>query len=211
MLDTHRGYDAGALVMARTMARAFAAPLVAATVSRLLVDLNRSIGHPRLFSEATRAAPPELRAAIVERHYLPYRAQVEDLVRRSISRGRRVVHVSSHSFTPKLDGRARRADVALLYDPARRAEAALCERWKASLAAMAPGLRVRRNYPYTGNADGLTSHLRRHFREASYVGIELEINQAIVLAAGPRWASLRRTLVDSLRAASRRPGAPGDP
>ena len=33
------------------------APLVTSTISRLLVDLNRSIGHPQLFSAATRGAP----------------------------------------------------------------------------------------------------------------------------------------------------------
>ena len=54
LLDTHRGFDPGALIMARELATAFAAPLVASTVSRLLVDLNRSIGHPRLHYEAIR-------------------------------------------------------------------------------------------------------------------------------------------------------------
>ena len=93
------------------------APLVTSTVSRLLVDLNRSIGHPQLFSAATRGAPAALRAKIVERHYRPYRAQVERLVRQAVSRGRRVIHISSHSFTPELDGKVRRADVGLLYRP----------------------------------------------------------------------------------------------
>ncbi|HEX7606426.1 MAG TPA: N-formylglutamate amidohydrolase [Usitatibacter sp.] len=211
LLVSHRGYDPGALAMARDLARAFGAPLVTSTISRLLVDLNRSIGHPRLFSEAIRALPSELRAAIVETYYLPYRARVESLVMRSVSRGRRVIHLSSHSFTPELDGRVRRADVGLLYHPGRRAEAALCDRWKRSLAALAPQLRVRRNYPYAGMGDGLTSHLRRRFAQASYVGIELEVNQAIVLAAGRRWTALRRTLVDSFRAACAPSSATGEP
>ena len=201
LLGTHRGYDLGALVMARALAKAFRARLVTSTISRLLVDLNRSIGHPQLFSAATRGAPVKLRAKIVDQHYLPYRAQVERLVRQSLSRGRRVIHISSHSFTPELDGKVRRADVGLLYDPARRAEALLCARWKASLAAAAPELRVRRNYPYTGKGDGLTSYLRLRFARGAYVGIELEINQSIVLAAGRRWTALRGVLIDSLRAA----------
>jgi predicted N-formylglutamate amidohydrolase len=200
-LGTHRGYDHGALALARDLARAFKAPLVTSTVSRLLVDLNRSIGHPGLLSAATRAAPPQVRSAIVERYYRPYRVEVERLVARSISRGRRVIHVSSHSFTPELDGNVRQADVGLLYDPSRRAEAALCARWKASLACLAPGLRVRRNYPYAGKADGLTAHLRRRFPQAFYVGVEVEANQAIV-ATPRRWNALRKTLVESLRAAS---------
>ncbi|HEY5861525.1 MAG TPA: N-formylglutamate amidohydrolase [Casimicrobiaceae bacterium] len=201
LLASHRGYDPGARTMARRLATAFDAPLVISTVSRLLIDLNRSIGHPRLFSAATRSAPADVRACVIERYYRPYRTQVEGLVREAVSRGRCVVHVSSHSFTPVLNGSVRRADVGLLYDPARPGETALCARWKDSLAAMAPHLHVRRNYPYAGKGDGLTAHLRRTFSPAVYVGVELEVNQRIVFAAGRPWTSLRRTLVDSLRAA----------
>ena len=52
-------------------------------------------------------------------------------------------------------------------------------------------LRVRRNYPYAGKGDGLTSYLRRRFPPGAYVGIELEVNQSIVFAAGRRWTALR--------------------
>jgi predicted N-formylglutamate amidohydrolase len=199
LLNSHRGYDPGALVMARALAAVFGAPLVTSTISRLLIDLNRSIGHPQLFSVASRGAPATVREKIVAQYYCPYRAQVERLVRQSVSRGRRVIHISSHSFTPELDGKVRRADVGLLYDPGRHAEAELCARWKASLAAFAPELQVRRNYPYAGKGDGLTLHLRRRFPRGAYVGIELEVNQGIVFASGRRWTALRRLLIDSLR------------
>lgn len=201
LLNSHRGYDPGAMVMARALAAAFTAPLVTSTVSRLLIDLNRSIGHPQLFSAVSRGLSATVREQIVERHYRPYRARVEHLVNRAVSRGYRVIHISSHSFTPKLDANMRRADVGLLYHPGRRGEAELCARWKATLSALAPQFRVRRNYPYAGKADGLTSHLRLRFPPSAYVGIELEVNQSIVLAASGRWATLRRALIDSLRAA----------
>jgi predicted N-formylglutamate amidohydrolase len=200
-LASHRGHDPGALVMARALAGSFGAPLVASTVSRLLVDLNRSIGHPRLFSDATRRVPLALRSTIVDQHYVPYRTRVERLVAASVARRRRVVHVSSHSFTPVLDGKVRRADVGLLYDPRREGEVELCARWKQALAALAPAVRVRRNYPYAGKGDGLTAHLRRRFPASAYVGIELEVNQRIVHAGGRPWGELRRALVDSLRQA----------
>ena len=199
-LATHRGYDAGALVMARALADALSAPLVASTVSRLVVDLNRSLHHSRVFFEATRDAPASLRTIIVEKYYAPYRTEVERLVARSIARGRRVIHISSHSFTPVLEGTVRTADVGLLYDPLRPGEAALCARWKASLAARAPALNVRRNYPYEGKGDGLTRHLRARFSAQRYVGVELEVNQAIVMRDGG-WIGVRRALVDSLREA----------
>jgi predicted N-formylglutamate amidohydrolase len=199
LLKTHRGFDAGALLLARTLAAAFEAPLVSSTVSRLLIDLNRSLGHPALFSPATGGAPAALRAAIVARHYLPYRRRVETLVGQAVADGRRVVHVSVHSFTPELDGKVRSADVGLLYDPRRESEAGFCAAWKQCLAQEAPQLRVRRNYPYAGKGDGLTSHLRDVFPDALYLGIEIEINQKIVHAGGRRWKSLRSVLSDTLR------------
>jgi predicted N-formylglutamate amidohydrolase len=201
LLDSHRGYDPGSLVMAKALTSAFAAPLVASTVSRLLIDLNRPIGHPQLFSAMTRAAPAQTRAQIVEQHYRPYHMQVERLVGQAVARGHRAIHISSHSFTAELDGRVRGADVGLLYHPGRGGEAEVCARWKETLAALAPELRVRRNYPYAGKGDGLTSDLRVRFEQCDYVGIELEVNQGIVFAAGRRWTALRRMLIDSLRAA----------
>ena len=109
-----------------------------------------------------------------------------------------MIHISSHSFTAELGGEVRSTDVGLLYDPGRGGEVELCARWKRSLAAMAPHVRVRRNYPYAGRADGLTSHLRRRFTAQHYIGIELEINQSMVLAGGRRWKQLRQQLIDSL-------------
>jgi hypothetical protein len=47
----------------------------------------------------------------------------------------------------------------------------------------------------------LTSHLRLRFAQGDYVGIELEVNQGIIFAAGRRRTALRRLLIDSLRTA----------
>jgi predicted N-formylglutamate amidohydrolase len=198
LLQSHRGYDPGALAMARELARALAAPLLYSTISRLLVDLNRSPAHPRLHAEPIRALPDAVRADIVRKHYLPFRSRAERAIRRAIEDGGRVIHLSSHSFTPVLDGVVRQADVGLLYDPARPGEAALCREWQACLGHRAPGLRVRRNYPYTGKSDGLTAYLRRRFAADRYLGIELEINQLIVTSGGDAWQRLRQDLVASL-------------
>lgn len=201
LLHTHRGYDPGALALAREMARALAAPLFVSTISRLLIDLNRSTGHPRLYSEATRSAPDPVRRAILDTYYLPYRDRVEASIADAIAGGSRVIHIASHSFTPALDADVRNADIGLLYDPARPGEAALCHRWQAHLNALAPEMKVRRNYPYAGKSDGLTAHLRRRFPAEVYVGIELEINQKHVLAGGRQWRVLRRRVIEALRQA----------
>jgi len=198
LLATHRGYDAGALDVARRLARAFGAPLVVATVSRLLVDLNRSVGHRALYSDRSRALSAAQREHVLSLHYRPYRARVESSVERAVASGGRVVHVSSHSFTPVLRGERRNADVGLLYDPKRSGERALCDRWSRSLASRIAPLKVRRNYPYQGRNDGLTSYLRRRFEPDLYVGVELEMNQKHV-RDGRVPAAMVRALIESLR------------
>ena len=200
-LQTHRGYDIGALLLAKELAAAFKAPLVASTTTRLVVDLNRSIGHPRLHSEAIRTLPPAERDSILRNHYRPYRTEAEALIRKAIARGRRVIHVSSHSFTPELNGKVRTADVGLLYDPARVGELQLSARWKALLARALPWARIRRNYPYAGSDDGFMPYLRGRFRPADYIGVEIEVNQAHAVGAPRRFKALRAAVIGSLRAA----------
>ena len=198
LLSSHRGFDTGALSMAKDLASAFAAPLVVSTVSRLLVDLNRSVGHPHFHGEAIRKQPPELRDIILKQYYQPYRTQAEHLVRQAIADHGKVIHLSSHSFTPELNGKVRIADIGLLYDPARLYEVALCEQWKLALKAFAPELCVRRNYPYQGKGDGLTSWFRKRLPPNTYMGIELEVNQQHIIKAGRHWPALRKVIVKSL-------------
>jgi predicted N-formylglutamate amidohydrolase len=199
LLASHRGYDPGALNMARELAHHFRAPLIHATVSRLLVDLNRSIGHRALYSDATHGLSHAEHVRLLARHYHPYRDQVELLVAQTIAAGRRVVHISSHSFTPVLDGCVRHADIGLLYDPARPGERALCGEWSTALASAVVPLRVRRNYPYQGRNDGLTLRLRRQHAASRYVGVELEINQKHVTAQQCFPVGIRRAVVESLQ------------
>ncbi|HSW29519.1 MAG TPA: N-formylglutamate amidohydrolase [Longimicrobiales bacterium] len=183
-LATHRGWDPGALPLATDLARILRAPLRAATVTRLLVDLNRSPRHPRVFSEWTRRLAAAERARLLALHHAPHRAAVEGDVAERIRRGRRVVHLGVHSFTPVLGGVARRADLALLYDPGRPLERALCSAWARGLARALPHLAVRRNQPYRGASDGLTTWLRRRFPAETYLGIEIEVNQRLLGAGG---------------------------
>lgn len=174
------------------------APLIACTITRLLIDLNRSLGHPRLYSEVTRAASAPVREEILRRYYLPYRQRVEAQIADMIGKGCRVVHISSHSFTPVLEGQNRNADVGLLYDPRRAPEVALCKRCRAALTSSAPQLRVRYNYPYTGRSDGFTSYLRRRFALDQYAGVELEFNQIHLLSNRSSWTRLRATIAHAL-------------
>ncbi len=198
LLETHRGWDPGALPLAEQLAEALGAPLVASTTTRLLIDLNRSIGHRQLHSDVTRGLPSATRRAIVAQHYRPHRDAVEGEVARQIAAGRRVVHIASHSFTPELNGVVRLADVGWLYDPRRPGEGPFALQWLVALGRLRPDLRLRRNYPYQGKGDGLTALLRQRHGADQYVGIELEVNQRFVSAGGAPWTALRADLTQSL-------------
>jgi len=65
------------------------------------------------------------------------------------------------------------------------------------LRGIDPALRVRFNYPYAGAADGLTTWMRRRHPQSRYLGVELEINQAIVDT--PRWRRVQRDIAQSLQ------------
>jgi predicted N-formylglutamate amidohydrolase len=195
-LASHRGWDPGALDVARALARHFRRPLRAVTWSRLLVESNRSPTNPRIWSSYTAGLSADERERILARYWWPHRRAVESAVRGLVARGHRVVHVAVHSFAPELAGEVRRADVGLLYDSRRAGERLLCMRWQESLEELDPALRVRRNYPYRGAADGLPTWLRRRFPGRCYVGVELELNQARLV--GRRRAELAGLLASSI-------------
>jgi predicted N-formylglutamate amidohydrolase len=185
-LDSHRGYDPGALDLARDLARATGAPLFYSTVSRLLVELNRPLGHPQLFYLDL---PESTRERLLRRYYLPYWQAIERAIRRA--RGR-VLHLSVHSFTPSLRGVRRRTDIGLLFDPRRPGEAAFCGAWRKALGA---GFVVRDNEPYAGVHPSVVQSMRERFGPRRYVGIQVELNQRYPRRGGRRWGELRAALV----------------
>lgn len=197
LLKTHRGWDPGALELGQQLAATFDAPLFASTTTRLLIDLNRSIGHKALHSEATRGLPLVARREIATRHYQPHREAVETAVARQIAAGKRVVHIASHSFTPELHG-VMRPDIAWLYDPRRNEEGLFAAHWLAAMRRRRPELQLRRNFPYQGKLDGLTALLRKRHAADTYIGIELEVNQRFFFEAGDQWLRLCSDIVAAL-------------
>jgi predicted N-formylglutamate amidohydrolase len=134
----------------------------------------------------------------MEEYYRPYRRRIESEIGRLCSRGKGILHLSVHTFTPVLKGKMRFADIGLLYDPSRRREALFCRKWKLALRGEDPTLRVRLNYPYSGRSDGFTTHLRTLFGEEVYLGIEIEVNQKFALRERNRWLGVQRIILDSI-------------
>lgn len=167
------------------MAKALDAPLVVQRVSRLLVECNRSLRHPRLFSEFSRGMSADEREDVVERFWRSHRERVRARV---LEAGGLTVHIGVHTFTPFWKGRERETDIGLLFDPARTAEGRFVRAWRASLRGGAPGgrdaLRIHLNRPYRGWTDGLVTTLRQEFPQARYLGLELEVSQRLAVRDG---------------------------
>jgi len=195
VLESHRGWDPGALTLARLIAKRLKRPLHSVSWSRLFVEANRAPHNPKIWSRFTKVLPKSERDAILERYWRPHRTEVENAVAAAARRGR-VVHIAVHSFTPELDGEVRNAEVGFLYDSRRKREAALCRRWAEILHRIDPALRLRHNYPYSGASDGLTTWLRKRHAEARYLGVEIELNQALVGSRG--WRAFQQNIAASL-------------
>lgn len=178
VLETHRGYDPGALDLFNDLSRLsfFSQPYM---ISRLLVEPNRSLGHPQVFSEFTTGFPEAEKEDILNDFYLPYRDYVEGRIENFISEGKEVLHLSVHTFTPILNGEVRNADIGILFDPARPTEVGFSKRFQKNLFRQDKDFNVRFNYPYLGVDDGFTTYLRKKFSK-QYSGIELEVNQKFV-------------------------------
>lgn len=204
VLRSHRAWDPGALHLAGYFARALKAPLFRGQVTRLLVDLNRRETARAVYSEYSRRLDATSRRHLLHLYHYPYRVLVHDAVAELVAQGRRVLHLSCHSFTPVLDGTTRQAEIGLLFDPRRPGENSLCQAWQKALGAALPTHRTRLNYPYRGTSDGVTTWLRGKFDAGQYAGIEIELNQAFAARPPARWLKVRhallRTLRDSLRA-----------
>ena len=179
VLSSHRAWDPGALEFAQRVAGILAVPVFSCTITRLLIDTNRSPGHRALFSEFSSVLSNREKEWLIHTIYHPYRDPIERLISEKIRSGNIVLHLSIHSFTPVLHGKTRNADVGLLYDPGRRGEKDLSKFLQRELHRNT-GLRIRRNYPYRGHSDGFVTTLRGTLGAKNYLGLEIELNQVLL-------------------------------
>ena len=178
-LLSHKGYDMGSYEIAKYLARNLHAPIFIQKVSRLLIEMNRSLDATDLFSKYSIPMAEESRRELLEKYYYPYRNEVEYKVKQLLSNGKEVLHLSIHTFTPVLNGVERMVDVGILCDESDVDELSFSSDYKDRLSDMLPDKLVMINLPYNGADDGFTTYLRNKYQKG-YLGIELEINQKFI-------------------------------
>jgi len=177
ILSSHRGWDPGALHLAELLSNNLQTPLHSFGVTRLLIEVNRSLDHRQLFSEFSKILSLKDKKQLIENYYAPYRNEIEQTIREKTEKGRQVIHIGVHTFTPIFRRKERLCDIGLLFDPTLKQEKQLSAQWKHELITRFPEFSICSNKPYKGTDDGLTTYLRSLLKSDLYCGIELEVNQ----------------------------------
>lgn len=179
ILETHRGWDIGANIILKYLENTYGITPWKGEVSRLLVDLNRSIGHKNLYSEFSKVLSRADRIAILDSYYYPYRDSFEsEIIGLNPTKKQPIIHISIHSFTPIWKGLPRNADIGILYDTSHLPEKDFSLIWKKEIVSKYPEFKVRSNFPYLGKSNSFPTELRRKYKQ-KYIGIELEVNQKL--------------------------------
>ena len=172
LIQDHVAWDIGALEVAKGMARALDAPLVAAPASRLLIDPNRDYSAHDLIPETAESVPvpgnmrlsEEERAERIAAYHVPYHAGIEEVLR---AHPGIAAIVSIHSFTPELFGKKRPWHAGVLHDEDTRLADPIYDFLKAD-----PAIIVGRNEPYAPE-HGVFYSMDRHAAGRAVVMLEV--------------------------------------
>ncbi len=190
--DRHIAWDIGAAGVCAGLAPVLGATCIVQTYSRLVIDCNRTPGHPTSIPPASDGTSipanaglaPEAAARRVAEIFAPYHAAIEAELDRRAAAGAASVLVAMHSFTPVFAGVARPWQAGVLHNrsPAlSRALARLLEQ---------EGFLVGDNEPYrlTDDSD-YTVPVHAERRGLAYV--ELEIRQDLIASTDGQlaWAA----------------------
>ena len=205
--EAHIAWDPGALGLARGLAKALDAPLVAAGISRLIYDLNRPPHAPGAMAAKSEVFDVPGNAGLTQEDrrkrtdliYLPFHAALHAEIARHLATGRPPVIVTVHSFTPVYFGQTREVELGIIHD----ADPTFAKAVFAEAQALT-GLVTRLNEPYSA-ADGVTHTLRLQATPYGLHHVMLEVRNDL-LADDLAIASIADGLAPVLTAALARIG-----
>jgi predicted N-formylglutamate amidohydrolase len=207
LLNKHIAIDIGAGPLTRALAQQLDAPVVLATVSRLVIDLHRQPDHPGLIPESSdgHLIPGNVGADRHER-IAAFHAPYHRTLAAEIARHRPKLIASTHSFTPCLEdgGTPRPWQVGILSNRDRRAA-------DLAVAALeARGIVTGDNEPYSGRL--LNATLNRHAEAQGIPSIAIEVRNDLIAddAGVAHWRDILGQILIDIRnsLAQGRPVAP---
>ena len=192
VFERHIAYDIGAAEVSRRLSADLDAQLVLAGFSRLVIDVNRPIGHPDSIVEEIDATPipgnTDLDEAAkrprIRELFEPYHDAVNRALARMWESGTAPALFSVHSFSPGYGDTPRPWDIGVLWNRDPRIAVPLMEKLEGL------GLKVGDNEPYSGQHLAYTIDM--HGGSAGLANCVVEINQDQVRDAEgiERWAGI---------------------
>ena len=177
--DSHAAWDPGARDLSLALSRALDAPVVAATVSRLVYDCNRPPSAPSAMPEKSELIEVPGNADLTQSDrdartqsvYDPFCAAVARVLD---ARGPDTVVVTVHSFTPTYFGQPRSVELGLLHDTDSRLVDAMLDH-----VDRIPHCHTARNEPY-GPGDGVTHSLCLHALSRGLANVMIEVRNDLL-------------------------------
>jgi predicted N-formylglutamate amidohydrolase len=181
-LQRHIAWDIGALSVARRIAEALDAPLIAQNYSRLVIDCNRD---PKvetsipIISESSEI-PGNMNlseAQILARRveiFDPYHRRIRELLDARLAEGRPTILVAQHSMTHIYKGARREMHAAVLYNRDRRFAGLVLDMLRRDAALI-----IGDNEPYFVS-DATDYTVPRHGEGRGLPHVEIEIRQDLI-------------------------------
>ena len=201
----HIAWDPGALAVSLRMVDLLDAPLIHSTVSRLVIDCNRTFDAPDLIpiiSEHTAIPGNEVvgdndRRTRIAEFPTPFHDAIQAVLDRRAAAGMETILVAMHSFTPVYKGVERPWPIGLIHG----VDTGYTRRVFEALQAADPDLFVGWNEPYAA-LNGVTYTLEHHGDERGLQSTMVEIRHDEILEPEgiARWASLLARCLEAARA-----------
>jgi predicted N-formylglutamate amidohydrolase len=178
----HIAWDIGALAVARQVAQALDAPLIAQNYSRLVIDCNRDprvatsipqIGESIPIPGNIDLSEPQIAARCAE-IFTPYHDRLRSILDERQAQGRRTILVAQHSMTNVFTGVSRAMHAAILYNRDRRFAGLVLDALRRE-----PDLVVADNEPYFVS-DETDYTIPRHAEARGLLHVEIEIRQDLI-------------------------------
>ncbi len=184
-LKRHIAWDVGAADVTRHLAQAWDAPAIFQHVSRLVIDVNRTLDHPSSIppvSDQSRVPGNENlssaeRSERQRRYFWDYHLNVDAMVARMRAMNQTPVLLFIHSFAEQLDlqGEKRPWHVGVLHGKDRSFSTVFME----ELHSAFPDLMIGDDEPYKGASSGAFSHMV-HAEDIGLPFLLLEIRQDLI-------------------------------
>jgi predicted N-formylglutamate amidohydrolase len=190
LLETHIAWDIGAVALGRTLGF----PVIAGTVSRLVIDLNREEDSPGIVPPSSDgvviSGNPGNVADRIGRYWRPYHKYISCRIEAIKPK----MLVSLHSFTPNLSSRPlerRPWEIGILYNQDNRAARIAIPLLEAA------GIITGDQLPYSGKTLNATMNRHGESTGTPYLGIEVRQNLISDDAGVARWAAILRPVIQS--------------